>query len=249
MKIEACKNCGAPVDGNYCSNCGQKTSLKPITLSSLMKDLSENVLQLEYGLFFTILELTKTPAETIKNYLDCKRKHYFQPVAYAFTLASLYFLLSQLVEHNTFINSVLEGVLLASEDSHSDKVLINGITWLADNYAITTLLVIPIFSLSSYLAFIKDDKNYLEHVVINLYITGHQSLIYSAFALLGILVTNSDLIETISLFVSVSYASFVLVTLFNRSNWPIRFLKVFLSYVLAISIMLVLLVVTAILLI
>lgn len=35
--LENCNSCGMPVNGNFCSECGQKNSKELITLMSLMK--------------------------------------------------------------------------------------------------------------------------------------------------------------------------------------------------------------------
>lgn len=235
MNNENCKNCDAMAEGNFCANCGQKTQLQRLSFATLIKDISDNIFQINHGLFYSIIEFTCRPAKSVENYLANKRKQYFQPIAYAFTLASLYFLLSKLVEHNTYFDSALEGFVLASTDMESDKALIDSLSLLTQNYAISALALVPIFSLATYIVFFNERRNYLEHVVLNLYITGHQSLIYALFSLFSIIVKSNDLLEILTLAFSVSYATYVLVTFFRNGHGLVRIFKVGISYLISLT--------------
>ncbi len=233
----SCQNCGAPADANFCPNCGQKTRLQRISLTTLLQETSANVFQINRGLFYSIIEFTRRPAISVENYLSNKRKQYLQPVAYAFTLASFYFLLSRLVDHNTYFDSALEGFVLASSDMENDKLIIERLTWFTRNYAFTALLMVPFFSLATFLVFINEKRNYLEHVVLNLYITGHQSLIYAFFAIASVFISNADLVEILTLFFSVAYAVYVLLTFFKAQHLALRLIKVMLGYGISLTLL------------
>lgn len=77
------------------------------------------------------------------------------------------------------------------------------VSWLLANYAYATLLLIPVFSLASYLAFFNYHKTYLEHLVINAYITSQQAIFYTVFVLAGTVI-DSEIVEQVSLLVVVS---------------------------------------------
>lgn len=44
------------------------------------------------------------------------------------------------------------------------------ILWFKDNYAYTTLFLVPLVSLAPYVAFLGKGYNYFEHLILNLYV-------------------------------------------------------------------------------
>ena len=235
MTGKMCKNCDQEIQQNFCAFCGQKTSVEPLTTTRLIKEVSDNVFQVNHGLFYSIKALTLHPALSINNYLSGKRKQYFQPIAYAFTLATLYYLITKVIGHSTFVDQIFEGYMLSVENKNTNtgEVNVNLIEWLTSNYAYTTLLLVPLFALGTRIAYFNGDKNLLEHLVLNLYITGHQSLIYGISAVIGLVVNNEDLMEAITLLCSMAYAIFVLTTFFNNKHVLVRISQALLSYIVA----------------
>lgn len=238
---EKCKNCHSNVSGNFCANCGQRTNIQALSLKTLLQELSDNVFQINHGLFFSIVEFSKRPGISVSNYLACKRKRYLQPIAYAFTLASIYFLLSQFIEQSTFFDQITEGFKLASDNSEQDKLALSILNWFSKNYAFTALLIVPLFAGASKLAFINKGRNYLEHLVLNLYITGHQTLFYSFFALVSLLLEFEDLIETLTLITSMCFAGFTFYQFFEVKQVLMTVIKTLVYYACALVMMVVLL--------
>lgn len=234
MEVKRCKNCGNEVFHQFCAHCGQKTSVETLSIKRLIKELSDNIFQINHGLFFSIIELTMRPAKSVENYLIGRRKQYFQPIAYAFTLATLYFLLTKLIDHGTIIDEMVEGYLLGVEQKNTSTNQISKdiIAWLSNNYAYTMLMLVPFFALASRLAFINVKRNYLEHLVLNLYVTGHQSLIYGALAIVSLVVNYNDVAELIAVVLSVSYCTLTFTQFFKGSHIIIRLLQCFIMYLL-----------------
>jgi hypothetical protein len=104
-------------------------------------------------------------------------------------------------------------------------------TWFSKNYAYSTLLLLPVFSLASYLSFFKFGKNYLEHLLVNSYITGQQAIFYSLFAIGGTFV-NSELFEIIPLMVSISYTLWVYWQFFSEGNRIFNIFRTMMTYLL-----------------
>lgn len=212
-----CKNCGHSLDGNFCSNCGQSARVSRINLPGFLNDISEDLLQVNRGFFFTLRELYVRPGESLREFLDGKRKNHFKPIAYVLTLSTLYFLIAQLTDQKTWIDDLLTGWMEGAIELSTDAKIPAFLIWLADNYAYVTLLLLPVFSLSSYLSFKKFGNNYLEHVVINSYITGQQAIIYSIFAFFGAFI-DSDIVESLPLLIAIVYAFWVFVQLFSKGR-------------------------------
>lgn len=207
-----CKNCANNFDENFCPKCGQSNKVEKITWPVFLTELSDNIFQINKGLFYTIKELFIRPGETIRNFLIGKRKNYFKPIAFAFALSTIYFLVSRIFESETFIGDAIKGYAHAASEaetgSRAEKIdikMIPKLHWFSENYAVTVLLLLPIFSLASYISFLKIGWNYLEHFILNAYTTGQQALIYMFFALLNPIIDNDDIVVNLTLICSMCY--------------------------------------------
>lgn len=234
-----CKNCGTKVNGNFCTHCGQSVKVGKINLSSFLSELSESVFQVNKGLFYSLKELFLRPGHSIRAYLDGKRKNHFKPIAYAFTLSAIYFLLTQLVAHDTFLNDAIVGYSSASNGSEIELQQLAILEWFAKNYAYTMLMLLPLYSLASYVAFLGSGFNYLEHFILNAYITGQQAIFYSVAAISSLIVGSHDFWATTIFFVSISYAFLVFWQFFSaQSRWSVVF-RFILTYMLNLILLLV----------
>lgn len=224
-----CKNCEKKISGNFCSHCGQKSSIEKITLSSFLEELSESVFQLNKGFFYTVKMLFLNPGNSIRAFLKGKRKPHFKPISYALTLSTVYYILSKFLDCKTWMNNFIESFANGAKSSSVDNEVLYLFTWLSNNFAYTTLISIPIFSLASYLLFIKEKFNYLEHIVINAYIIGQQAIIYSLFLFVTSF-TNNLFFESLSFFGCVGYNFWVYWQIFNTGNRILNVLRTTMVY-------------------
>ncbi|TCI92180.1 DUF3667 domain-containing protein [Tenacibaculum sp. M341] len=176
-----CKNCGNTVIGNYCSNCGQSTKVNNINLSNFITEVSNSVFQIDKGFFFTLKELFVRPGHSIREFINGKRKNHFKPIAFILTLSTIYFLISKISDGHTIIDNFLASASDAGDKHNLNTSSSNLAKWLSNNYAYTALLLLPVFSFATYISFVDFKKNYLEHIVINAYVTGQQTIFYSFF--------------------------------------------------------------------
>lgn len=230
-----CKNCNQSVDGKFCANCGQSISVDKINLANFLRELSESIFQVNKGFFYTLKVLFIKPGHSIREYLYGKRKSHFKPIAYAFTLSTIYFLLAKFIGSETFINDSISGWATYSNEADLSKTEAKQLAvfgWFAKNYAYTILLLLPVYSLASYLAFFKSGFNYLEHFVLNAYIIGQQAILYSLSAILSIITNQADFLATVSLFISILYAFFVFSQFFSKLNRVSIILRSMLTYLL-----------------
>ena len=226
-----CKNCQHDFEGKFCNNCGQSSSVQKINSEELLNEISSGVFQVNRGLLFTVKELFTRPGYTIREYLNGKRKNHFKPIAYALTLSTLYFLITQITGQNTWMDDLIsgwrDGAIEEAEDMHVPAIL----TWFSKNYAYSSLLLLPIFSLASYLSFSKFNKNYFEHIVLNSFVTGHQAIFYSLFAIVGTVIEN-DIIEMLSGLTALIYTFWVFWQFFSEGNRALNILRSVMTYIL-----------------
>ncbi|HKS56066.1 MAG TPA: DUF3667 domain-containing protein [Steroidobacteraceae bacterium] len=81
-----CLNCGAQVDGAYCSSCGQRAHLHR-SLVHLGHDILHGVFHFEGKMWRTIPELFFHPGRLTRRYIDGERAKFVSPMAlYLFTV-------------------------------------------------------------------------------------------------------------------------------------------------------------------
>jgi len=226
-----CKNCGHRVDEKFCSHCGQNSKVDRINFPNFLKEVSESLFQINKGLFYTLKELFVRPGNTLKEFINGKRKNHFKPIAYVLTLSTLYFLITQVTHQNTWMDDAVSGWMIGATGQNSGEGISKITTWFSKNYAYSTLLLLPIFSIASYLSFFKFGKNYLEHIVINSYITGQQAFFYMLFAIGGAVIEN-DVIQLFSFLVSISYTLWVFWQFFSEGNRMMVILRSIMTYML-----------------
>ena len=97
--MTSCLNCGNEFNGNFCPNCGQKATIKRLTISGLVEDTIHFFTHLEKGFLYTTWNFFVRPGNTSLNYLRGKRKKYQPSVSYFLIWTGLYILV-----HNSIIN-------------------------------------------------------------------------------------------------------------------------------------------------
>lgn len=234
-----CKNCEQSFEGSYCHHCGQKASVGRINRAYLFQEVLGGIFQVNKGFFYTVWVLFVEPGRHIHNFLDGKRRNYFKPIPYLLTLSTLYFLMVLFTNQNTWLDDLISG--FTSGASGNDVTIITHpvVVWFSKNYAYTTLLLLPVFSFASYRLFSKFGKNYLEHVILNAYVTGQQAIIYAFFTIF-MLFLESPILESLPYFAALAYTFWVFWQFFSPGNWAMNILRTFLTYVLYMVLSLVL---------
>lgn len=224
-----CKNCEAIVEGKFCSNCGQNAKVGKINFPNFLNEVSESIFLVNKGFFFTLINLFLRPGQSIKDFINGKRKNHYKPIAYVLILSTVYFLISRIADQNTLIEDLISGFF--SYDSEGAAEIPSSLAWFTANYAYTTLILLPIFSLASFVSFLGHKRNLLEHIVLNAYITGQQAIFYSLFMTLETFITN-DLLEIIPIVLSLSYTFWTFWVFFSEGNRVINVFRTILTYIL-----------------
>lgn len=103
MKHQLCRNCGQHVEGLYCSNCGQKGDVERLRLTTLADSfistfvgdgaIGEKRNNIRYGFLLTLWSIVIRPANTVQEYLEGRRRKYFNPVTILLLLSGFYALI------------------------------------------------------------------------------------------------------------------------------------------------------------
>ncbi|NDV70095.1 DUF3667 domain-containing protein [Dysgonomonas sp. 25] len=241
---EVCKNCGQTATGNYCPDCGQTMHTGRIDLHHIIHDFLHGVLHVDKGILFTIKELTLRPGQTIRNYLEGKRAKYFKPFAYVFILATIYtvimhFIGVPIIDANDFqISSrpILDSPIMLT----MNEIIRSLFSIVNDHTAISTLLLLPLYALGSFLIYRKEKYNYGEHLVINSYIHGHAMLLQILSIPVSYYVSNLKVLMLVTP-LSLLLIGYMYFNVFNKYKMIPRislpFLAYFLGYIFSIFVL------------
>jgi hypothetical protein len=178
-----CLNCSTKIDGNYCHECGQKTSDVRYTFKGLITELFFSAFHVEKkGLPYTIKALTIEPGRAIKNVLQGQRQSLYPPFKYLVLMGAIVIIFSLRYRffHNEYTQlesndmSALPTWLTLSADL--ELQIENFFKFAEDKATVLNIAAIPIFAFFSY-AFLSGKKyNFAENLILNTFITAQQLL-------------------------------------------------------------------------
>lgn len=199
-----CKSCGQHLhlDQKFCHNCGQNSNTHRINFHFLVHEVQHGIFHVDKGIFYTIKELFTRPGHTIREYIEGRRQSHFKPVLLIMILGTVSFFLNKLIynDNDLLINtSDLEELKKSKEyknamdGSKGAKLLdyfmeeIHRISnWINEHFALSVLILIPIFAFAMYLAYFTRNKskrlNYAEFLVIATYLSA-QTMVISIIAI------------------------------------------------------------------
>lgn len=91
---DACTDCGAPVDGNFCANCGQPTHVHR-SLLHLIEEVLHGVMHFDGRIWRTLPLLILNPGRLTREWVQGRRTRYVSPLAmFLFTVFLMFFALS-----------------------------------------------------------------------------------------------------------------------------------------------------------
>lgn len=89
-----CTDCGAPVEGNFCSNCGQPTHVHR-TLLHLGEEILHGALHFDARIWRTLPLLAFNPGRLTREWVQGRRTRYVSPLAmFLFTVFLMFFVFS-----------------------------------------------------------------------------------------------------------------------------------------------------------
>lgn len=168
----ACTNCGVMRTGEFCAACGQQAVRGRLTVPGIARQVAHDVLNVDRGLLFTALELTRRPGDAIRDYVDGRRVRYTGPVKYfILTVALTTFATTQLGVLNEMATGFVEQM------GEAPPVTVDQTSrFLSQWMTLFMALGVPFTAGVTWRLFRRARLTYAEHLALNLYSYGHQSL-------------------------------------------------------------------------
>jgi hypothetical protein len=212
-----CKNCESHFEGNFCNQCGQAAHTHPINFHFLWHDIQHGLFHFDNGVPYTIKVLFTRPGHAVREYIAGKRVRFFKPISLIILLASLYGVM--LLYFNVKVGA---GIAL-SENPKEVAAMYQFNDWLNKHAVASILLMLPFWTIGSYLAFKKQKYNFVEHFVLNAYISVQGLVIQLLLFPLAIYFQNKP---TQILFVTVSGLIYLVVATWTYTQFFNKLAKI-----------------------
>lgn len=157
--IEKCLNCNQVVENKFCSFCGQKNSTHRFTWNHLIThDFVHGVFHLDKGILFTLKELFTRPGHSIREYIQGQRTQHYN----YFTLFLITVAISNFISHYSLTDTL---------DLYENKNEMTGFDKVYNKYdKLILFLNIPFWALIVWIGFKKSMHNYIECIVLLIYL-------------------------------------------------------------------------------
>lgn len=182
-----CKNCGHEFEGIICSMCAQKIKHFTTTPKGLFLEWWSVRKEDARHFWFTTKQLIKNPGEVIDEYLDGKRRKYYNSTNYFLLIASVVTILT--LQFRTgepsmdAIVAMYESVGITISDDNKGGAI--AMDFISNHYNVALLLTLPFLALGSYLGFNIFFKNKTrkvgDHFVMHLFCYGLLNLLLIPF--------------------------------------------------------------------
>lgn len=209
-----CKNCGAQLTGNFCQNCGQSANIHKITFKHLFHEFFHALTHADKGFLFLIKELVTRPGYVALEYLEGKRKKYFNPLSFLVIAAAIWALVvlkSGYFEAMGSYNTRGSGGMpeeMARYFSESMRII------LAHGKIITLIITAPVLAFLSWIFFRKHKNTLAENFVLSSFLAGQINLglvifFVPAFLLFGHAKMNNNIYQVVFLiYLMIAYQQF-----------------------------------------
>lgn len=168
----ACTNCGIERAGLYCAVCGQRFTHGRLTVPAIADQVAHDVLNMDRGILFTAMELTRRPGDAIRAYVDGRRVRYTGPVKYfILTVALTTFATTQL----GIVDEIAEG-LFHEAGRAAPMTPAQASAFMSRWMTMFMALGVPFTAAVTHRLFKRTGMTYAEHLALNLYSYGHQCL-------------------------------------------------------------------------
>ena len=158
-----CSVCQSEIKEKYCPRCGQTFTNSKFKWSTLFRDLSDGLFSLERSFYSNLKLALLYPGKLVKNYWKGYRGYYYSPARFL-AIAALLISINFLLGFKFIYITVLE-------------------SGLAPQFVLLLVLIL-LFSISSKFAYFKQAPNFLDHLVMNIYILSTWTILFFPISLL-----------------------------------------------------------------
>lgn len=109
LSAVACANCGAPVTGRFCSNCGQRAGHALPTVGHFLLESAEDLSHADSRLWVTLWALLFKPGFLTREFLSGRRARYLPPLRLYLVVSVVFFIVAGSQQHEVAVIQVQTG--------------------------------------------------------------------------------------------------------------------------------------------
>ena len=222
--MNICKKCKSEFQGNYCSNCGHPQEIERINGRYIVSEIG-SVLNFQKGFFFTIKELLIRPGQNIKTFISEDRNRLVKPIMFILLCSLTYAIFVQIFEFKD------EYIDFHIEFDDSDSVMSFIFQWISQNYGYSNILMSVFVAIWIKIFYRKYDYNFYEILILLLFVSGMQMLMFSFLGAMESLIKIPIL--SFGPYIVLIYAIWVIAQFFDKRKM-LNYLKAPISYFLGL---------------
>jgi hypothetical protein len=177
-----CISCKNEHSSDFCPNCGEKSSTKKITFTSIFEDTFSTITAMDRGVLYNVKSLFLRPQEFTSEYILGKRRGVLNPISFLIISTTVYLIIESMLRV-----PIANPELKLIPESDIQKVGYSAGKTIAIYFKYFWILCIIPLAISTKLIFRK--YNFTEHLAINSFILGQATLI----GLISFLITKIEL--------------------------------------------------------
>ena len=175
----SCLNCGLPASetDSYCSRCGQALDTHRFTFSHILHEFFHAFTHTDKTVFGLIAGLAVRPGKVVGEYLDGKRKKYFNPFTFLLLVAAFSILVigwTGTIRHSANPSASLNQSSARANMDEKSRVMMERAKkvgeFMSKRQNLVMLIAVPFIALVYFLAYRKSGRNYAEHLVVNIFL-------------------------------------------------------------------------------
>jgi hypothetical protein len=170
-----CKNCDASLDGRFCRNCGQKSDVRRITFGYVSHEFFHAITHADKGFLLLIKKLLVQPGIVAREYVEGKRKKYFNPLSFIVITSAINAYISYKTGYFTAVGSGQSG---GGGNRRMPAMMVEAFKISNENGKLLSLiLIVPLLAFLSWLLFRRSKYSMAETFVLNSFIVGQSHVI------------------------------------------------------------------------
>jgi Protein of unknown function (DUF3667)/Domain of unknown function (DUF4286) len=123
LEAPRCLNCGTPVSGNHCAECGQSSDVHVLSMKEVAGDVTHSLLHLDSRAWRTLRLLTLRPGALTREFIAGRHQMYLPPFRLYLAISILFFALSALLPDSDFFDTDDEGTKVTVASPENAKAL------------------------------------------------------------------------------------------------------------------------------
>jgi hypothetical protein len=188
MHSNHCKNCEHLLSEThqFCPNCGQTAHIHKFSFGHLLHEFFHAFTHADKGIIHLVKGLATKPGKVVAEYLDGKRKSYFNPFTFFLLCAGFFVFMNALVKPNGEWPKADPAVLARIPSAKGKEMYMKAMERSTTVYTITqknsnmlALAALPINALIFWIFFRRRGRNYAEFVVAMLFLGSFATFLFS----------------------------------------------------------------------